>query len=46
MVQRAKSFPVMQMLSAGSSEECVNVCASEVTVLGGLSRQCVMCNEQ
>lgn len=35
MVQRAKSFPVTQMLSPGSSEECVNVCAWEVTVLGG-----------
>lgn len=35
MVQRAKSFPVTRMLSPGSSEEGVTVCAREVTVLGG-----------
>lgn len=35
MVQRAKSFHVMQMLSAGSYEECESVHAEEVTVLGG-----------
>lgn len=36
MEQRAKSFRVMQMPSAGSAEEeCANVCAQEVTVLGG-----------